>query len=130
MPIQTRWHGDNQDTLIVEFPEKWTVTEFLAVLSEIRSTVDNLPGVYNVIFDFSRTSVSGTPDKMFEVAMRPNIISPNRGYVILVAINEIISVGIPIAVQVIPSLAERLHVTRTLDEALQLLERLRRAASE
>lgn len=129
MPIHTRWHGDKQDTLIFEFPERWTVAEFLAAITEVRPVVDSLPHVYDTIFDFSRTSFGGTPDKLFEVALQPNITSPNRRYVILVAINEIISVGLPIAAQVIPNLSEQLHVVRTLEEAFQLLERLRQETS-
>lgn len=128
MPIHTFWHNDEKTIVRYDFEGHWTWEEFHAAVNRVHDMMETvLHQRVDGIIDLTRSAMipSGS---LVHFRTGSAKAAANWGISVLVTTSTFINVFGDTIRRMLPNLASRYFVVKTVEEALQLIEEQRHKA--
>lgn len=122
MPIQTDWYNAEQTIIIQQFLGDWTVDDYITNIETTRALVDSVRHTVHIITDMTHQSMPPvkvlTANRWVESHVQDNV-----GVKVLVNAGHFIENLVRLSRPVMPRTFRDTYFARSVDEALQIIER-------
>lgn len=120
MPISIGWYGDSQRMIHARFIGQWDVSDFINVLENSASLMQQVTHPVHVIYDFSASTA--TPrDLLAGYHFANRILPSNQGVVVYVNANSVIKAFVLMAKRTGLPAAKYIYNTDSREDAYRLI---------